>query len=380
MRPFAQEMHDIYLTRPALEKTARGLSPQEMNLLDRLPASQRAEARADMWDRAQRASRSQYQLQRTTSQLSSRAATRPGVSSYVGREGILSAPGGTIGVNSAYANTGVAGNPLLGTAETAMAPTPLPQTKPGTRVLRAPQGASLPQTKPGVSVKSRGPTPISGSGGWDAVGKGGFREMPGYKPPKLRPGLTPRKTPGFKPLKAVGKAMTRFATKGKVGHVSAEDVMEAFQDEMQKIAFMEGFQDELMKNAEEESTSKKILKGVDAARPYAYRAAMGAVPGAVLGNILGSSKSRAPGRVGALIGAALGAGDKALEDLSEKRKFRKVLKSYKEKLSTARIVGAIPRVKNLGYAKRLLEQGRNAAKFKPSMTKYKAPDFIVGRT
>lgn len=81
------------------------------------------------------------------------------------------------------------------------------------------------------------------------------------------------------------------------------------------------------KEREKEPISTKMLKLVDKVRPYAYRGAMGAVPGAVLGNAIAG---KGGARTGALIGGAVGVSDKALENLSKKRKFSKILKTYKE--------------------------------------------------
>jgi hypothetical protein len=95
-------------------------------------------------------------------------------------------------------------------------------------------------------------------------------------------------------------------------------VYSAFVDEYEKIAL--------------DTEEKRLLKGVDSVRPYAYRGLMGAVPGAVLGSSMFASKA-AP-RIGALVGAGIGVADKALEDLAAKRKYKKLLTSYRDDLST----------------------------------------------
>jgi len=105
----------------------------------------------------------------------------------------------------------------------------------------------------------------------------------------------------------------------------------SFYDQLQKIAMTEGFLSELDKLAVSEDTKKKVLKGVDRARPYAYRAVMGAIPGAIVGDKLFPGKHG--GRIGLALGAGVGLADRALEDLSEQRKYRKLLTSYQEKKS-----------------------------------------------
>ncbi|MCA8939008.1 MAG: hypothetical protein KDB07_04335 [Planctomycetes bacterium] len=107
----------------------------------------------------------------------------------------------------------------------------------------------------------------------------------------------------------------------------------ALVDQLEKCAMTYAFIDELAKLAEvaPKNLEQQMLMGIDKVRPYAYRAAMGAVPGAVLGNIFGGRKG---GLVGAGLGAGVGLTDRYLEDMSAKdRTMGKLLTSYKTSLS-----------------------------------------------
>ena len=78
---------------------------------------------------------------------------------------------------------------------------------------------------------------------------------------------------------------------------------------------------------------KKILKGVDSARPYAHRAFVGAMPGGFAGGWLSKTPTARHRMAGAGIGAAVAVGDKYLENLSGKRGYKGILKNYQEKLA-----------------------------------------------
>ena len=85
-----------------------------------------------------------------------------------------------------------------------------------------------------------------------------------------------------------------------------------------------------IKLAEEGGLTESTLRAVDTVRPYAYRAAMGALPGAMLGNTFYGKKG---GMIGAGVGAGIGVADKYMETVSEKnKKMRALLSSYQQKL------------------------------------------------
>jgi len=125
-----------------------------------------------------------------------------------------------------------------------------------------------------------------------------------------------------------------------------EQMLEAFYDQQEKIAFTQGFFTEMGKlSSRELSTREKALTTVDKIRPYAYRAAMGALPGAVIGGAL--TKSKIGPRIGLGLGAGIGVADKALEDLSAKnRKYRKLLSSYQDDLG--------PKVAGAGFGRKFI--------------------------
>lgn len=113
-------------------------------------------------------------------------------------------------------------------------------------------------------------------------------------------------------------------------------ILEAFHDQLCKIAMTSAFFQEFEKRAEE-GLEEAALRVVDKVRPYAYRGAMGAIPGAVLGGALTQSKTGP--RVGLALGAGVGMADKFLEDMSARREYRKLLSSYQGDLKT-KISGA----------------------------------------
>lgn len=111
----------------------------------------------------------------------------------------------------------------------------------------------------------------------------------------------------------------------------------AFVDQLEKCAMTFAFFDELERLEKQANQPKpknlqeKVLMGIDRARPYGYRAAMGAVPGVVVGNVFGGRRGAA---IGGTIGAGVGFADRYLEDQADKsRKMRRLLASYKERLS-----------------------------------------------
>lgn len=88
--------------------------------------------------------------------------------------------------------------------------------------------------------------------------------------------------------------------------------------------------------------NKDLLKPIDKARPYLHRALVGAVPGGFIGGWT-STKSvpRAARGVGAVLGATVSMADKRLEDLSKRREYKSVLKSYQEPLSKTSGMGGL---------------------------------------
>lgn len=116
------------------------------------------------------------------------------------------------------------------------------------------------------------------------------------------------------------------------------------------------FFSELLKLAESSKSKdrkKKILGGIDSARPYAHRAFVGGMPGGFAAGWL-SKKPTARHRVaGVAIGGAVSAGDKYLENLSTRRGYKGVLKNYRQTAEkTAVDVGVDLRRNGLAKMKR----------------------------
>jgi hypothetical protein len=150
---------------------------------------------------------------------------------------------------------------------------------------------------------------------------------------KYSKGLAKRDCKHIKAVKAEGGLKT------SADEEAMKDVfMSAFHDELQKVAFVGGFFDELEKIAGNDlSIKEKVLRGVDKARPYLQRAGQLAVPGTIVGGAVGAlrqSKGAKMPLIGMGVGAGLGLVDQALEDLSERRKYKKLLSSYHEKASS----------------------------------------------
>ena len=100
---------------------------------------------------------------------------------------------------------------------------------------------------------------------------------------------------------------------------------------------------ELVKLAENDKArarKKKVLKGLDSARPYAHRAFVGGMPGGLAGGWVAKSPKRIHRLAGVALGGSVAAGDKYLENLSKKRGYKGLLKNYREEAEkTAKDIG-----------------------------------------
>lgn len=154
---------------------------------------------------------------------------------------------------------------------------------------------------------------------------------------KYKQGLNKGECKHIKAVKAEGGLKTSSSEE------TMKDVfMSAFYDELEKVAFAGAFFDELEKIANDDlSLKEKVLRGIDTARPYLQSAVRGAVPGTLMGSAIGALKRGQKwgggGKatlIGMGVGAGLGLADQALDDLSERRKYKKLLSSYQEKNSS----------------------------------------------
>ena len=104
-------------------------------------------------------------------------------------------------------------------------------------------------------------------------------------------------------------------------------------------AIFESFACELFKLAEE-SSKEKTLRFADKIRPYGQRAAVSAFGAGSLMRALTYHMDKRPKALPIILaGAALGAGDKALENMAKKPKYKKQLKNYAEELAKAAALG-----------------------------------------
>jgi len=150
---------------------------------------------------------------------------------------------------------------------------------------------------------------------------------------KYSKGLNKGECKHIKAVKAEGGLKTSSSEE------AMKDVlMSAFYDELEKTAFAGAFFDELEKLAQDDMSIKdRLLKGIDTARPYFRRAGQLAIPGTIVGGAVGAIRGSHGAKmplIGMGVGAGLGLLDKGLEDLSEQRKYRKLLQSYQEKKSS----------------------------------------------
>ena len=87
--------------------------------------------------------------------------------------------------------------------------------------------------------------------------------------------------------------------------------------------------------------ARDFLGPVDTVRPYAHRALIGAIPGGWLGGWAVQTPGPKHRLVGAALGAGVSLGDKVLENLSKKREYKDVLKSYQEPLQKSASMGSL---------------------------------------
>jgi predicted nucleic acid-binding Zn finger protein len=201
---------------------------------------------------------------------------------------------------------------------------------------------------------------------------------------KYSKGLAKKDCKHIKAVKAEGGLKT------SADEEAMKDVfMSAFHDELEKVALVGGFFDELEKIAKDDlSIKEKMLRGVDTARPYFRKAVSGAVPGTLLGSAVGALSGRGAASprytlAGMGIGAGLGMADQALEDLSERRKYKKLLQSYHEKESSmagdlrrTHVGGAkMPTELSKGPAVQRFKESRNVGRFGGMTTRKSVKDY-----
>lgn len=163
--------------------------------------------------------------------------------------------------------------------------------------------------------------------------------------------------------------------------------MSAFHDELQKVALVGGFFDELEKIAADDlSIKEKLLSGIDKIRPYAQSAVKGAIPGTIMGGAVGALRGSQGAKmplIGMGIGAGLGLADQALDDLAERRKYKKLLTSYHEKSSSmagdlrrTHVGGARPPTElSKGPSVQRFKESRNVARFGGMTTRKSVKDY-----
>jgi hypothetical protein len=93
--------------------------------------------------------------------------------------------------------------------------------------------------------------------------------------------------------------------------------------------------EKLQKKVQEQKVEdrKDALRKFDKARPYAHRGFVGAIPGGFMAGFLKKDPSPRHRLAGMAVAGGISVGDKYLEDLSKKRGYKSVLKSYQEPLN-----------------------------------------------
>lgn len=116
---------------------------------------------------------------------------------------------------------------------------------------------------------------------------------------------------------------------------------------------LEEGQRQLQKQVKKERVEdrKDMLRKFDKARPYVHRGLVGSIPGGWVAGFMKKDPLPKHRMAGMAAAGALAVGDKHMEELSKKREFRSVLKSYREKDAASLNMGSVDMRRGTGIRK-----------------------------